>query len=253
MTGLSARRSSASEALAVPAGGELHLWLCRRETATGGSGQFLREVLSRYAGVIPAQLRFSRGPQGKPALAAPAMPLDFNLSDSGDWLALVVSDGAGVGVDIEYCDPDRDVLKLARRCFSAAELADLQACSPAQRMGRFYDYWTLKEAHIKAAGGSLGRELESTAFALQYPGVPAGSTAIGRIAPLGPAPLRPAWYCLLQPFVDYRLALCCVAPEGSRPDLRVLELDRGAVAIDPQLVLRAVSSFPQCIPEAACL
>ena len=41
MTGLSARRSSASEALAVPAGGELHLWLCRRETMAG-SDQFLR-------------------------------------------------------------------------------------------------------------------------------------------------------------------------------------------------------------------
>lgn len=218
-----------------------------------GSDQFLRAVLARYVDSPPAQMRFTRGAQGKPALAAPVLPLGFNLSDSGDWLAMVVSDGAAVGIDLEYCDSGRDVLKLARRCFSAAELADLQACSAAERVSRFYDYWTLKEAHIKAAGGSLGRELETTGFALHYPGASRDGVAIGRIVPLAPMPAGPAWYCLLQPFGDYRLALCGIAARDYGAGLRAFELRGGDVAIDRQPTLRAVSDFSPSMQVAACL
>jgi 4'-phosphopantetheinyl transferase len=210
----------------------------------------MRAVLSRYAGASPSQMRFSRGPHGRPSLAAPALPLDFNLTDSGDWLALAVSGGATVGIDLEYCDTRRDVLKLARRFFSASELADLRACGDVERVSRFYDYWTLKEARIKAAGGSLWRELETTAFALDFPVSAGGSAALGRIAPLAPTPGTPAWYCLLQPFEDYRLALCSTAPRDPGAGLRGFEMRGGDAVIERPLRLRAVSTLPQSAPEA---
>lgn len=213
-----------------------------------GSDEFQRSVVSRYAAANPGQLRFSRGPQGKPALAAPALQLDFNLSHSGDWLALVVSGGMAVGVDLEYCDARRDVLKLASRFFCAAELADLQACDTAGRSSRFYDYWTLKEAHIKAVGGSLGRELESTGFTLRYPVAAVGSAAPGRIVPHSPVAAEPAWYCLLQPIDHYRLALCCIAPGDSSPCLRGFELRAGDVVIERPLEPRAVSMLAAVTP-----
>ncbi len=248
MTGSSARKSSASEARAIPAAGELHLWLCRRQTVTG-SDEFQRTVVSRYAAANPGRLRFSRGPQGKLALAAPALPLGFNLSHSGDWLALVVSGGMAVGVDLEYCDTRRDVLKLGRRFFCAAELADLQSCDGAGRSGRFYDYWTLKEAHIKAVGGSLGRELEATGFTLRYPVAVAGSAAPGRIVPHAPVAAEPAWYCLLQPIDHYRLAICGIGPGASSLVLRGFELRAGDVVIERPLQLRAVSTVVAVMPE----
>lgn len=217
-----------------------------------GSDQFLRAVLARYARAAPAQMRFTRQAQGKPVLAAPVLPLDFNLSDSGDWLAMVVSDGAAVGIDLEYCDSGRDVLKLARRFFSAAELADLQACSAAERISRFYDYWTLKEAHIKAAGGSLGRELETTGFALQYSGASSGSGGMGSILSLAPAPAAPARYCLLQPSEGYRLALCCDGPLDFTRGLRLFELTDGNVAVEREPALRAVSPDPDFPLAVAC-
>lgn len=247
MTGSSARKSSASEARAVPSAGELHLWLCRRQTLTG-SDQFQRTVLSRYAAASPGELRFRRGPQGRPALAAPALNLGFNLSHSGDWLALVVSGGMAVGVDLEYCDDRRDVLKLARRLFRAAELADLQACDAAGRSSRFYDYWTLKEAHIKAVGGSLGRELEATGFTLRYPVAVAGSAAPGRIVPHAPGAAESAWYCLLQPIDHYHLAICGIGPGASSPGLRGFELRAGDVVIERPLHLRAVSIVAAVTP-----
>ena len=251
MIASSARKSSACDAPVIPRAGELHLWLRRRETAAG-SDALLREVLSRYTHGAPAQLQFTRGVNGKPALAAPPAALEFNLSDSGDWLAMVVSGGAPVGIDLEYCDPGRDVLKLARRCFSAAELADLQACTIAGRSARFYDYWTLKEAHIKAAGGSLGRELEATVFALEYPVQAAGDTAIGSIVQLAPQPAQSAWYCLVQALEHYRLALCCSAVPGASPGLRLFEFTNTGAILERNPALSAVSAGPCHSPRATC-
>ena len=212
MIASSARKSSACDAPVIPRAGELHLWLRRRETAAG-SDAFLREVLSRYTHGAPAQLQFTRGVNGKPA---------------------------------------RDVLKLARRCFSAAELADLQACTIAGRSARFYDYWTLKEAHIKAAGGSLGRELEATVFALAYPVQVAGDTAIGSIVPLAPQPAESARYCLVQALEHYRLALCCSAAPGASPGLRLFEITNTGAILERNPALSAVSAGPCRSPRAAC-
>ncbi|MCB1697065.1 MAG: 4-phosphopantetheinyl transferase family protein [Pseudomonadales bacterium] len=212
MIASSARKSSACDAPVIPRAGELHLWLRRRETAAG-SDAFLREVLSRYTHRAPNQLHITRGVNGKPA---------------------------------------RDVLKLARRCFSAAELADLQACAIAGRSARFYEYWTLKEAHIKAAGGSLGRELEATVFALAYPVQVAGDTAIGSIVPLAPQPAESAWYCLGQALEHYRLALCCSAAPGASPGLRLFEITNTGAILERNPALSAVSAGPCRSPRAAC-
>lgn len=206
-------------------------------------------MLARYGGVTPEQIEMSRGLYGKPRLASPALGLDFNLSHSGDWWALAVSDGAAVGIDLEYCDPGRDVLKLARRSFCAAELADLEACPPALRNDRFYDYWTLKEAHIKAGGGSLGRELEATGFALSYPGATSGGEVTGSIAKLAPVTAAGAWYCLLQPIADYRLALCYHAPRGTTPVLGLFESPLDAPRTPP---LRAVSAVGTSAARQLC-
>lgn len=240
MTALSARKSSDSNTPGSPRAGELHLWLCRR-AARAGSDAFLRDVLANYTETAPDQLRITRGTHGKPALAWPLLPLDFNLSGSGDWLAMAVSDGAPVGVDIQYCDPGRDVMPLARRFFREREVAELQDCAPAKRSDRFYEYWTLKEAHIKAAGGSLGLELEQTGFVLHYPQAtgPAGST--GSIVPLGPESAAAAWYGLMQPFADYRLAICCHALRDFSAGIRLCELPGSGYSVDHPFDLRAVS------------
>ena len=210
MTGLLARKSSASDALPAPGDGELHLWFCHLEQVAS-SEFFAREVLSRYAGVAPADLRFVKGPCGKPALLFPQLSIAFNLSHSGNRMVLVISGGCAVGVDLEYCDPARDVEKLARRFFSETELRQLRACAGAGQLGRFYDYWTLKEAAIKAGGGSLGRELEATTFDLSAAAGPTGERHPGGITAHSPAVSGRAWFGLLQPIANYRLAICCLA------------------------------------------
>ena len=201
---------------------DLHLWLHCRGDAAADSDSFRRELLSRYVAIAPADLRFSRSNNGKPALAESPRALQFNLSDSGQWAACAVTANAEVGCDLEYCDSQRNVMKLARRFFQPRELADLRACgTDAQRRERFYEYWTLKEARIKSAGGSLGRELEATGFGLDCP---PDNTGPGVITAAPPLPAAFEYHCLLQPMPAYRLALCCQTLVEFCPRLSLFEL-----------------------------
>ena len=228
MTGLSVRKSSASDTVPAPGDGELHLWFCHRQLIAD-SEAFQRGVLARYAGLAPAELRFAKGPHGKPALSFPPLPVAYNVSHSGERMVLVVSGGAAVGVDIEYCDPRRDVEKLARRFFSGAESRQLHACAGPEQLCRFYDYWTLKEAAIKAAGGALGRELETTTFDLAEPAATGEECKPSGIAALSSPVKGSAWFAVLQPCADYRLAICCVAEQDFAGGIQQFAWPHGAL------------------------
>lgn len=223
----------------APAGGELHLWFCHRD-GLFDSGVFQRELLSRYAGVAPGELNITRGEHGKPGLTSPRLPLAFNYSDCRDRAVLAISAGPEIGVDLEYCDPGRDIEKLARRFFSRQEVHNLLSCAGSQRLSRFYDFWTLKEATVKAAGGSLGRELELTRFDLTGPGR-IGACTPGRLRVENSSLREDAWIALLQPFAGYRLALCCLAARDFSAGLMGYHWPQPSPLQQP-LTLLAVSS-----------
>jgi 4'-phosphopantetheinyl transferase len=125
----------------------------------------LRAILAGYVNEAPAALSFSVGAHGKPALAGPhGGALHFNLSHSGDIAALGVSRVGEIGVDVEMVGgAEEDV---ARRFFSAAECAALDALPPSERARGFARCWTRKEAVIKAVGEGLSIPLDSFAVSL---------------------------------------------------------------------------------------
>ena len=112
----------------------------------------------------------------------------------------------------------------------------MEAREGARLLDRFYDYWTLKEAGVKAVGGSLGRELQTTGFALTggKPGAPESIEA------LEPA-TENCWYGLLEPLPQYRLALCCLGGADFSRGLRLLQWPPGNPRQDGPPPLRAVS------------
>ena len=201
---------------------DMHLWLCA-SAAMPSTDHFKRRVLSHYAPLAPAAWRFARGEHGKPMLVDSPRPLEFNLSDSSDWLVCAVTAGTAVGVDIEYCDPERDVMKLARRFFRSAEIAALEAMTGRQQLARFYDYWTLKEARVKAHGVALGLELERSGFQLD---LAPGAQASGGLMRITQEPLHDALAhaCLLEPIAHYRLATCWLRPDDFPPRVQLYEL-----------------------------
>jgi 4'-phosphopantetheinyl transferase len=134
------------------------------------SHALVRAVLSLYADVPPASWTFAIGPNGKPEIAAPAVPLRFNLSHTQGLAAVIVARQRDVGVDVENVARRAIGLALAERYFAPAEVAALRALSEAQRQERFFAYWTLKEAYIKARGLGLALPLDGFAFDLDQPG-----------------------------------------------------------------------------------
>jgi len=240
VTASSARPSSGSEGLLPLGEGDLHLWFCHAD-AVADSSLLVRNALSGYAGLEPAAWRFATGAHGKPSVVDAPRPLDFNLSDSGDWRVCAVTAGTAVGVDLEHSGPRRDVMKLARRFYDPAEVAALEACGgAAERRARFYDYWTLKEARVKADGIALGPALASLVFELQFPAKsPAGRP--GRIAEVCRGMPSGAHYCLLDLFPGYPLATCWQGPAGMRPRLRLFHWSPGVGAKPVLRPLRAES------------
>lgn len=111
----------------------------------------LRVLLGRWLGRAPESLRFTKGTEGKPALEG----IEFNVSHSSGRVAIAISHEE-VGVDVEGPREVRDRLGIAERFFAPSEAAIVRATPE-----RFLDYWTAKEAVIKAVGGGLSIDLTS--------------------------------------------------------------------------------------------
>jgi 4'-phosphopantetheinyl transferase len=134
----------------------------------------VRTMLSRYAQVAPHAWRFVTNPFGRPeVLDRPAHVPDlrFNLSHTDGLIACAVTVGREVGVDVENIT--RQVTHdIPGRFFAPREVADLRSLPESDQPRVFFDYWTLKEAYIKARGLGLSLPLSDFAFCLQPPALP---------------------------------------------------------------------------------
>lgn len=128
----------------------------------------LRRVLAGYLGRPATSLRFATQARGKPELIDSG-GLAFNLSHSGEGVAVAVARGGRLGVDIECRRPKSDRDGMVARFFSPAEKAAFFALAEAAREDAFYRLWTRKEAWIKALGEGLWRSLDSFSVGLDVP------------------------------------------------------------------------------------
>lgn len=115
-----------------------------------------RVVLAKYSSGDPRDLQFTRGAEGKPALAGGG--LEFNISHSGRRVAMAVAH-APVGVDLEGPRTVSDARQLASRFFAAEERDALENAADLHQA--FFTIWTAKEAVIKAIGRGLAQALDS--------------------------------------------------------------------------------------------
>jgi len=103
----------------------------------------VRTVLSRYAAVAPANWTFSTNRYGRPEIAsAPdeALGLSFNISHTRGLIALGVTRGRALGVDVENVVVRRVSMGIANRFFAPAEVAELSHIPPEQQQDRFFEY-----------------------------------------------------------------------------------------------------------------
>jgi 4'-phosphopantetheinyl transferase len=128
----------------------------------------IRGVLASYLHVDPKSLRFAQNDLGRPELERQGADpyLSFNLSNTSGMVVCCVVRGHEVGVDVEDLRREIDVIPLATRFFAAAEARDVLAQPEHARRRRFFEYWTLKEAYVKALGTGLTVPLNQFWFRL---------------------------------------------------------------------------------------
>ena len=127
----------------------------RLQTYFALSRGLLRALLAQSCGCAPAQVVFTYGAQGKPALANDP-EIGFNLSHSGEIAVYAVVRGPAVGIDVEQQRTMTDLDAIAGRFFSPLEQAALlRVITPARRLEAFFHCWVCKEAYIKALGQGL--------------------------------------------------------------------------------------------------
>jgi len=122
------------------------------------SHALLRNALSKYADVDAAEWQFSSGEHGKPELQTSSAPaslasgLCFNLTHTTGFSACVIALNRRCGIDAENIERKNRLEAIAQRMFAEEELAQLGADNIASR---FYYFWTLREAYVKALGSGL--------------------------------------------------------------------------------------------------
>ena len=114
----------------------------------------LREQLAAAVHDSAANLRIDKTEFGKPFLAD-YPTLSFNMSHSGNYLAIAISTACQLGIDVE-CYKARDTWDgLGKRCFAAEEIAFWSSLDRAECGAAFYQFWVKKEAFVKAVGKGI--------------------------------------------------------------------------------------------------
>jgi 4'-phosphopantetheinyl transferase len=182
----------------------------------------LRSSLSRYVDVNPRSWTFVATSHGRPEIAAPAATgLRFSLSHTPGLVACAVTRSREVGVDVEDARRTDVGAGVAERFFAPAEVATLDALTPAARASRFFELWTLKESYVKARGLGLSLPLDGFAFRVEPP-----STVRVAFAPAVRDDARAWQFALFRPTTRHVLALavrtgagppCAIGVRHARP------------------------------------
>jgi 4'-phosphopantetheinyl transferase len=171
----------------------------------------IRCTLSRYAEVDPREWKFGSSEYGRPEIQGPARHgLSFNISRTRNLVVCAIALSPEVGVDVESLDGRAATLPVADRFFRPAEIIELRSLPPGRRRGRFFDFWTLKEAYVKARGRGLQIPLVGFTFHV----APSISIEIDDAQ----EDATPAWhFALWSPTPRHRAALAVCRPLGAPP------------------------------------
>ncbi|MFP2768434.1 4'-phosphopantetheinyl transferase family protein [Oceanisphaera sp. KMM 10153] len=117
----------------------------------------LRQLFADRLMLAPNQIPIHIDVKGKPLLEQAEW--HFNISHSGDILALAIGNQGSLGIDIEGRQlSSAQITRLARRYLSQQEQQWLKLSQTSS--ADFIRLWTVKEAVLKAHGGGIANNLQ---------------------------------------------------------------------------------------------
>ena len=121
----------------------------------------LRYLLCQKLGCANSKLSFVAGDHGKPfaQVNGSHAPVRFNVSHSDPHGLITIAAGKRVGIDVEAGLWQRDFDGIASIVFGPNECADIASVKGEQKARLFFQFWTLKEALVKALGTGLSMDL----------------------------------------------------------------------------------------------
>lgn len=131
--------------------------------------QFLRRfVFSQKLNLAMDELVFFEKKHHKPYLINQTdQAYDFNISHSGDYLVMAVSEPYTIGLDIETISDKRSILAIAKSFYTKNENDFLNKMNKDQKAYYFYLIWTLKEAFLKLDGTGIANGLKQCEFLIE--------------------------------------------------------------------------------------
>ena len=122
-----------------------------------------RLLLSSMSGVDPGVLALRRTRRGKPFIdpAMNACGIRFSIAHTDGFAAVAAAFGRDVGVDVEAIDRSVEGARIAQRHFTPRERRELAELEGEAQHDRFFAFWTMKEAVLKAAGTGLHTPLDA--------------------------------------------------------------------------------------------
>ena len=131
----------------------------------------IREILADLGKCPPQAIRFELNQYGKPTLGEPEYikHIQFNASSSETMGAIAVSSEMALGIDTEKIKPEsrQDYDLIVKNEFHNAEYDWYEKHKVPERIRVFFEFWTCKEAYLKALGIGLSGKLNSFSIDLQ--------------------------------------------------------------------------------------
>lgn len=118
------------------------------------SKSITRIILAKYLMTDPFEIPIKYSEYGKPFVNK-KFNLNFNISNSGDYILVAVSRKSEVGVDVEKRNDVSNYTGIARRFFTNGEVNLALNCQ-----NTFYDIWCLKESFSKSIGIGMGLDFK---------------------------------------------------------------------------------------------
>ncbi|HWD78077.1 MAG TPA: 4'-phosphopantetheinyl transferase superfamily protein [Kribbella sp.] len=125
----------------------------------------VRQVLARRFSLPAAKIALDRTcldcgkPHGKVRVRGHGA-VELSVTHSGDLVGVAFADRP-VGLDVEKVDPEMEVDGVARLTLSTDEVREVERLSGIEKVRAFTEYWTRKEAVLKATGEGLRGDLKA--------------------------------------------------------------------------------------------